>query len=50
LKDLRGSRVAVVDDVLTTGATTAEIARVLRHAGAAAVQVWVIARTPRPAE
>lgn len=41
-----GQTVALVDDVMTTGATLAEAATVLRQAGAAAVQVWVVARTP----
>jgi ComF family protein len=48
LGELRGRRVAVVDDVMTTGSTAGEIARVLKLAGAARVEVWVVARTPRP--
>jgi ComF family protein len=43
--DFTGLRVAVVDDVLTTGATLSEIARVLRRAGAISVAGWVVART-----
>ncbi len=43
--DLAGMRVAVVDDVMTTGATLNEIARNLLQAGAAEVQGWVVART-----
>lgn len=41
-----GCHVALVDDVVTTGATTQEAARVLKQAGAARVDVWAVARTP----
>lgn len=44
--DLAGRDVAVVDDVLTTGATFEALAQVLRRHGAGDVQAWVIARTP----
>jgi len=46
---LDGASVAVVDDVMTTGATLDEIARTLKAAGAARVVNWVVARTPPPA-
>lgn len=45
---LAGRRVALVDDVMTTGATVAAATRELQRAGAASVQVWVFARTPAP--
>jgi ComF family protein len=44
---LAGRRVAVVDDVVTTGATAQAMSRVLRRAGAIEVEVWAVARTPR---
>ncbi len=40
------SHVAIVDDVITTGATIAELARTLKHAGAERVDAWSVARTP----
>jgi ComF family protein len=43
---LAGKRIAVVDDVMTTGATLDEFARTLKRAGATAVINLVIARTP----
>ncbi|WP_296934792.1 ComF family protein [uncultured Marinobacter sp.] len=39
-------RVAIVDDVVTTGATVRVLASVLRDAGAREIQVWALARTP----
>jgi ComF family protein len=43
--DLDGRHIAVVDDVLTTGATLDELARVLKRQGARSVTGWVAART-----
>lgn len=40
-----GKRVAIVDDVLTTGSTARELARELYDTGAASVELWVLART-----
>jgi ComF family protein len=44
--ELAGLRVALVDDVMTTGATLREAAQELQRAGAATVSAWVLARTP----
>lgn len=42
---VRGRSILLVDDVVTTCATTTECARVLRRAGVASVDVWSVART-----
>jgi ComF family protein len=40
--------VAILDDVMTTGATLAECARVMKRAGVQRVDVWALARAPSP--
>lgn len=44
---LRDQHILLVDDVLTTGSTASEIARVLKAAGAASVSLAVVARAVR---
>jgi ComF family protein len=56
LKNLRGAfevtrdpdwrHVAILDDVVTTGSTASEIARMLKASGVKQVSVWAVARTP----
>lgn len=48
-RPLRDRRVLLVDDVMTTGATVNECARVLRRAGATRVDVLILARALDPA-
>jgi len=48
--DFQGLDVAVVDDVLTTGATADAMARALADAGARQVRIWAVARTPEPGQ
>ncbi|MHC8317408.1 ComF family protein [Pseudomonas sp. LB3P31] len=45
---VKGLHLALVDDVLTTGATAHALARLLLNAGAARVDVYCLARTPKP--
>ncbi|MFJ2483337.1 ComF family protein [Pseudomonas sp. NPDC087598] len=45
---VQGRHLALVDDVLTTGATAQALARLLMEAGAARVDVYCLARTPKP--
>ena len=46
--DLEGLNVAVIDDVMTTGASLSEFAATLKAAGAARIENWVVARTLPP--
>lgn len=45
---VQGQHVALVDDVMTTGATMTALAHLLTRHGAASVQAWAVARTPLP--
>ncbi|MGA8138364.1 ComF family protein [Pseudomonas sp. MWU12-2345] len=45
---VEGLHLALVDDVLTTGATAESLARLLMKAGARRVDVYCLARTPSP--
>lgn len=45
-RPLAAKHIAIIDDVVTTGATVGELARVLRAAGAERIDVWAVARTP----
>ena len=43
---IAGQHIALLDDVMTTGATLEELARTCKAAGAARVEAWAIARQP----
>ncbi len=45
-EEVKGQTVALLDDVVTTGTTVAELAKLLKRAGATRVDVWAVARTP----
>lgn len=47
---LRGQHWAIIDDVLTTGATAEALARLLKRAGATRVDIYCLARTPKPGD
>lgn len=44
---VKNQHVAILDDVITTGATVAALSKVLREAGAARITVWSLARATR---
>jgi ComF family protein len=44
IKPITARHIAIVDDVMTTGSTVLELARVLKKAGVARVDVWVCTR------
>lgn len=44
---LPAPHVAILDDVVTTGSTVDELAKVLRRAGAKRIEVWAVARAGR---
>ncbi|MGF0242543.1 ComF family protein [Rhodococcus sp. IEGM1300] len=47
---IKNRHLALIDDVLTTGATAQALARLLMDAGAARVDVYCLARTPKPGD
>jgi ComF family protein len=49
-QNVTGKHIALVDDVLTTGSTADVIAKMLRQAGARQVDVYCLARTPKPGD
>ena len=46
--NVAGQRIALIDDVMTTGTSLDELAATLKRAGAREVTCWVVARTLPP--
>jgi len=44
---LLNKRIAIIDDVMTTGSTAQRLSEICLDAGAKHVEVWVLARTPK---
>jgi len=47
VRPIHARHVVLVDDVITTGSTVRELARILREAGIERVDCWAVARTPK---
>lgn len=47
IQPLTVRHVAIIDDVIATGSTVGELARLLRRAGAERIEVWAVARAGR---
>jgi ComF family protein len=47
IKLLRAKHIVILDDVMTTGNTVSELARILRHKGVEKIDVWCCARTDK---
>ena len=45
IKDINYNHVAIIDDVITTGATINELAKLLKRAGVENIDAWAIAKT-----
>lgn len=48
--EAKNLHIAVVDDVMTTGATAIQVANLLLQGGATQVDIWLLARTPKPSQ
>ena len=46
-RPVAGLRIALIDDVVTTGSTAKAITQTLLQAGAKEVEIWCVARTPK---